>query len=114
MMNDEQKRYKILKRTSYEEQISQENKKVIESTLMLGLGAALTICALAQIIDVDNTDIIQLMNYAGVFASSTVSATYLKMLIDAISKRTMLQGKIEDINTELEMLKIEESRNMRR
>lgn len=43
-----------------------------------------------------------------------VSAYSLKGLIEVISRKTMLEGKIEDINAELEMYENEESRGTRR
>ena len=42
-MTEEQKRFKILKRTSYEEQISQENKEATKKTFLFGFSAAAAI-----------------------------------------------------------------------
>ena len=46
-MTEEQKRFKILKRTSYEEQISQENKEATKNTFLFGLSAAAAISILS-------------------------------------------------------------------
>ena len=113
-MTEEQKRYKVLKRTSYEEQISQESKEATISTFWFGFSAAATIMAIlfASQQDVSST---ARMIYTGLgLVNSGYGASKLNNLIQAISKKTMLEGKIDDINTELEMPEDEESRGMKR
>ncbi len=108
-MTEEQKRFKIKKRTSYEEQISKENKIAVMSTIFFGIAAGAVVS--------------RFTNYSigGEFgesligtASSMIGAGSLKSLIEAISRKTMLEGKVEDINTELEMPENKESRGMSR
>ena len=77
------------------------------------MGAALAIGAPALV--KPNIDIMFTKFYAGMtLLGACGSAIELKGLIEAISKRTMLQGKIEDIETELEMPENEEERGMKR
>lgn len=113
-MTEEQKKFKILKRTSYEEQISQENKESTKKTFLFGLFAAAALCAFstAACANVDRT-----LGFINIFLGSVntgLGAYNLKGLIESISKKTKLQMKVEDINSELEMPENEESRGMRK
>lgn len=113
-MTEEQKRFKILKRTSYEEQISQENKEATKKTFLFGFSAAAAILIFSAAAQ-QNIDAATKLVDVGLGLLNTGFGVYhLKGLIQAIGKKTMLQGKIEDINTELESPENEESRGMRR
>ncbi len=113
-MTEEQKRFKVLKRTSYEEQISQESKDITKTTFFLGLSAAVAIMMFLSATQQDAGVIEKLVeNGLGSFETG-YSAYLLKNLMQAISKKTMLEGKIDDIDTELEMFENNESRGMKR
>ncbi len=113
-MTEEQKRFKVLKRTSYEEQISQENKEITKKTFLFGFSAAaaIVIFSASTLQNIDATT--RLVDVTLGLIDTGFSVYSLKDLIQAIGKKTMLQGKIEDINTELESPENEESRGMRR
>lgn len=112
-MTEEQKRFKILKKESYEEQISEENKRATIKTFLMGVSSAGVLLAISGLTKSANLTM-ALANMGLVFLNAGYAAYHLKALIDAISRKTMLQYKVEDINTELEMLENEESRGMRR
>ena len=115
-MTEEKKRFKILKRTSYEEQISQENKEATESTFHFGFSAATAIVLFFSAAQQNIVAAIKLVDVGLGLLNTGFGIYHLKDLIQAICKKTMLQGKIEDINTELESPKNEEtkSRGMKR
>ncbi len=111
-MTEEQKRFKILKRTSYEEQISQENKKATESTFLFGFSAATAIILFFSAATQQNiVAAIKLVDVGLGLLNTGFGIYHLKDLIQAICKKTMLQGKIEDINTELESPKNEKTKS---
>ena len=115
-MTEEQKRFKILKRTSYEEQISEYSKAATIKAFVTGLGA-ITALMYYKNSQQDISTIIKLVSAGMGIVLTGISADNLTKLMIAIGKVTMLQGKIEDINTELEMPendKIEESKGMRK
>lgn len=112
-MTEEQKRFKITKKESYENQISQEKKKATYKTFLVGLSSAAAIVSyLALTKDIDTTERLALK--AGSLFTTGSTVYYMKGVIEAISKKTMLEGKIEDINTELEMPENLENRGMKR
>ena len=107
-MTEEQKKFKILKKTSYEEQVSKEDKKATMDTFLIGLNAAAAI--IVSIYAMQSKDIPARLAFGlQGFLLSGVSAYHLKNLIQAIGKKTILQSKIEDIDTEIDF---EESRGM--
>lgn len=113
-MTEEQRRFKVLKRTSYEEQISDEKKLIVLDTFIIGLASAASIYVLSlgassfQYLDLNTT----LLDIGLGVSSTSVGAVHLKDLIQAIAKKTMLESKIEDINTELEAFENEEKRGI--
>ena len=111
-MTEEQKRFKIQRRISYEEQLSKESKNAIETTFLLGFVTAGAVCAFSSSFNTNNDDLIRLMNLILGVIDTGLAAYNLKCLMEAISRKTMLQGKIEDINAELEMFKNEQKRGM--
>ena len=112
-MTEEQKRFKILKRTSYEEQISKENRVAIRKTFLFGLLAAGAIGILSK--GTQQIDATTRLVDVGIGFTDTIFSVYqLNGLMQAIGKKIMLQGKIEDINTELEEPESEESRGIKR
>ena len=113
-MTEEQKIFKILKRTSYEEQISQESKDATKRTFIVGASAAAAFSAFTAAASPNADFTIMFIECIAGLASAGLGAYNLKELIEAISKKTQLQSKVEDINTELEMPENEEDKGMRR
>ena len=112
-MTEEQKRFKISKRTSYEKQISTEEKCATLTAFAVGVAAAAAIINISSASQEVETTARLIESGVGYLFSGF--GTYnLKLLIEAISRKTVLEGKVEDINTELEMPENEESRGMRR
>ena len=105
-MNEEQKRFKILKKESYEQQISEKEKQITCSIFDVGKWAAGAVVALTN---ADPNDyyisMLALMVSGAIFA--ILSIKHMRILIESICEKTMLQGKVEDIVNELEMLEIE-------
>ena len=92
-MTEEQKRFKIMKKTSYEEIVSKAGETANSSAFSLGVYAAATICALFVVAKPDVSTITKLV-FAGLgMTESTFSALSLKSLIQAISKKTMYESK---------------------
>lgn len=118
-MTDEQKRFKIQKIEHYNEQISQENKETIKNTFSLGLAVAGTVCFFKTIPNVNYNEAFQLICLSLGLANIGYSAYSLKNLMESISRKTNLQSKADDINSELEiseeleMSEGKESRGMR-
>ena len=113
-MTEQQKRYKILKRTRYEEQISHENKITNIRALWLGLTASAAILGFLSSSQHDPGSTLRAINAGAGIITAGYSTYQLKNIIEAISRKTMLQGKIEDINTELAMSEMEEEKGRRR
>lgn len=112
-MTEKQKKFKILKKESYEEQISKESKAATINTFLIGFFSAATLCIFSEVSK--SADLTSQLIHAGYGLSAAGFTAYnLKGLIEAISRKTMLQGKIEDINTELDMPENKESRDIRR
>ncbi len=111
-MTDEQKRFKIQKKESYEEQISQENKRSTQKTFLFGLAAAAALCNFTAVANAKVDNVLQLVNFFLGLTNTGLGAYQLKGLIESISRKTNLQSKVEDINSELEMHENEESKGM--
>lgn len=109
-MIEEERRFKILKRTSYKELKEKESKKLTKAVFSTGVSSILVVTGIYGMI---NFDIPMIGLLCGiVYSVDTVSN--LKNVIEAICKKTMYESKIEDIDRELEMLEQNESRGMRR
>ena len=102
-MTNEERRFKIKKIESYEKEISKEKRNIIYETFLFGLAAA---GASMGFISAHDGNIANLG--WGIF-NTGISACNLKWLIESICRKTMLQGKIEDMNNELEFSEDEES-----
>ena len=113
-MTNEQKRFKIRKIESYEKQISQENKNSTEQTYLLGLAAAAALCTFSAAANANTNVVVRIIDILLGSANTVCSAYQLKLLIESISRKTNLQSKVEDIKSELEMSKNEESRVRKR
>ena len=112
-MNEQEKRFKIIKKESYEEQISKENKNAVHQTILLAISAS---AAIAVFLTASNgTEIMGriLFDMLGIM-NSTFAAFNLNNLIENICKKINLQSKVDDINAELEMFKDEQKRGIKR
>ena len=112
-MTNEQKRFKILKKKSYENQISIEEKKATKQTFMLGLSAAAIIAGLIISTDVSRYGIERIIGLGISMIGTFGAVDYLKELIESICRKINLQSKVEDIDNEIEMLENEKSRGTR-
>ena len=109
-MTEEEKRFKILKRTSYKELKEKESKKLTKAAFWTGVTSAFVVIGIYGMSNFE-TSVIGLFNGC-IYSAWTVGN--LKNVIEAICKRTMYESKIEDIDRELEMLELNEKRGMRR
>ena len=107
-MTNEEKSYCIQKIESYKNLIDKEKKKLVNEIYLLGVFSALALYF---------SSLISLSHFVyGVLTlgSTCLGANVLKEMIQSISKKTMFEGKIEDINFILERLESNESRGMRK
>lgn len=112
-MTEEQRHYKILKRTSYEEQISEEEKNTTLRGITLTLSATASLCAIALGASYGFTEMTPRIICAAMgLMNVSFAAKDLKEMMQSISMKTMLKGKIEDIDMELDMP--EDNRGMSR
>lgn len=102
-MNDEERRYKILKKESYKKQIKEEEKKTITNIVLFGFQAA---CAVLLLYDANDpsiavetiTDLV-VRCYVALTGSCALGTSiyFFANAIDAIGEKTQLQYKIKDI-----------------
>lgn len=112
-MTEEQRHYKILKKTSYEEQLSEEDKYLTKRGIGLTLAATAAICAILAVEGYDSMTPRLIWASLGLL-NVGIAGKDIKEIIDTISTKTMLKNRIEDIDTELAMDDIEEGRGFRR
>lgn len=112
-MEEEEKRFKVLKKISYEEQISKENKRITMNGFAFGLAAIVAIWSYTLGKDANNI-YGKIIEYLVASGEVIIAIENLKVLIEAITKKTILDNKIEDINNELDILQMEESKGMGR
>lgn len=112
---EELKRFKVLKRTEYENEMNLENMMITIATLGTGVSAIFAIWYIAK--SAMENDINNLYTLTGLLELGC-SLNSLKVLIKSIIKKTNLKIKVDDIDEELEMLEnsitdiSEESRGM--
>ena len=94
----EDKRFKIKKKTSYQELINKEKKSELKSATATFLGSLATVYFLASA--QSNPDFIRTIS----LIPATLSITGMTQFIKAVCKKTMYESKLEDINMQLEML----------
>ena len=106
-MTETEKRYKVLKKTSYNAQISNENKTITLRTFLFGIASLATICAVANATryTVDTELSTRIIEMTLGMIDTTYAAYNLKKMIESISTKTMLKNRIEDIDDELEISK---------
>lgn len=112
-MTEEQKRFKITKKESYEKQISQEKKNATYRTFLVGLSSAATLVGFLTATRDIGLSMRAACTAIGI-SNAGLAAYGLRSVMESISRKTMLEGKIEDINTELEMPENLENRGMKR
>ena len=115
-MTEEEKRFKILKKESYEELVKKERKDGAIYGITTGIGAAALILLgniATEIISMGDLEEL-ILSCVGMFAPGFVTGESLFFTISSICKKTMYESKIEDIDRELEMLEQNESRGMKR
>ena len=114
----EEKRFKILKKESYEEKAEKEGKSATISAILAGVTSVLVVMTASNITSMSiataSDALLTLVALGSSAATAGLSATYLKETVDSLLKKSMYESKIEDINSELEMLEQNESRGMRR
>ncbi len=114
----EEKRFKILKKESYEEKAKKEGKSATISAILAGVTSVLVVMTASNITSMSiataSDALLTLVALGSSAATAGLSATYLKETVDSLLKKSMYESRIEDINSELEMLEQNESRGMRR
>ena len=114
-MTEEGKRFKILKKESYEELAKKERKDGVIFGIATGIGAAALIITAnlgTEIIMADGKSLILVCLVA--LAPGFATGENLFYTISSICKKTMYESKIEDIDRELEMLELNEKGGMKR
>ena len=107
-MTEQEKRFKILKKESYEKECSKNEKRAVLYSVNVGLGSAIAVMFLSGTVGMEPIHMV-------VGALSSVNASYyLVNTIKSICKATAYERQIEDIDRELEMLEQNESRGMKR
>lgn len=111
-MTEEQKRFKILQKKSYEQQISEKKKEEIESVLKIGLFMSFLFIITLSDFNNDN-NFTKLLEAANVVICSLNIGFNLDSLIDAFGQKTILQDRLEDIVDKPEMLEEEKIKSIR-
>ena len=112
-MAEEEKRFKVLKKISYEEQISKENKRITMNTFAFGLASIAAVWCYTLGTDMNSING-KITEYLLASGEVIIAIQNLKVIVGAITRKTILDSKIEDINNELDMLQNEESKGMGR
>lgn len=103
-MTEEQKRFKIEKKTEYEELVSSEEKSIVFSSLLLAFISCffIALSAAEKYFGGNVSRDMLLMGSLLRFNGVLFSIAQLRDIIQSICKKAGLEGKIEDINAELE------------
>ena len=102
-MTQEEKRYKIKQKTSYEEQLNKEKKNAINNLFWTGFCALMGVLSLASIDHPSNGQLEQTIFTLATITHGGMSVYGVKELIKSICKKTSLQDKIKDINSEIKL-----------
>ena len=97
-MTGEQERFTIKRIEKYEQEISYEKKETVKKAFCFAFWALL---ATYDTIQMKNR--VPLSNLLNMSTSFGFLSYNLKGLIESISRKTMLEGKVEDLNFELNM-----------
>mgnify|MGYP004497205461 CR=1 FL=1 len=122
-MTNEEKRFKIVKVKKYEDELSKENRKAIINTFLMAtssLTAASFLFVLINLglwdlanINIDTT-LPKILSGILVPAEMGLAISELKDMVEAISRKTVLKAKIDEINDDLEFAEEEEKRGIRK
>ena len=107
-MTEEEKRYKILKKESYEKNAKIEGNNMIYQAMITG------VLGVAAVLELSGTMGVDFPNMIVGLSTGFASSLWLANTIQSICKKTMYESKIEDINRELEMLEQNEKGGMKR
>ena len=107
-MTEEEKRYKILKKESYEKSAKKEKDKLVSGAMIAGIWGAVAVLELSGTMGAD------LINVLSGMMAGAVSSLCLANTIRSVCKATIYESKIEDIDRELEMLEQNEKGGMKR
>ena len=105
-MDTEEKRFKILKRQEYEDQLSDVEKELNKIVFYVGIASIGAI--IGMIVSVSNNDLplISRLAFTALSCTNTYYATSgLKQLINAMSKKINIKIRLEDIDDELEKIR---------
>lgn len=102
-MTQDEKRFKIKQKISYEEQLNKEKKNADKSLFWTGFCALMGVMSLASINHPSNGQIEQTIFTLATITHGGVSVYCVKELIKSICKKTLLQDKIKDISSELKL-----------
>ncbi len=110
-MTEEERRFKVVKIDKYKDQISAEDKRAIKDQWLVLFTSILAIkfySAKMAYPTVDSTVVI--LNYLGTISWVT-SLGFLKGMITAISKKTALELKAEELIEEIESYDFEDEKS---
>lgn len=94
-INDEERRYKIQERISYESEIEKVKKNYIAGVFLIALGGLVAVLCVTK----SNAD--DITKAFSVFGSSFAAGLSFLAVINSIKKKAKLEGKIEVIDEEL-------------
>lgn len=109
-MTNEEKRFKIEKIKKYEDQLSLANSNAIKNTFLMGTFAIASAIGFSTFASPLINETISIIETLIAPATMAFAIYYLKRMLEAISKKTTLTIKIEDMKDELEFIEQEEKR----
>ena len=107
-MTEEERRYKILKKESYEKKAKYEKDNMVSQAMITG------VLGVAAVLELSGTMGVDFPNMIAGLTTGIGSSIWLANTIRSICGLTMYESKIEDINAELEMLEQNEKGGMKR
>lgn len=121
-MTNEEKRFKIVKVKKYEDELSKENRKAIIKTFLMAVDAILAAACFYSLVTTNIWDLaninyptlLKLLSGILVPAEMGLAISELKDMVEAISRKTVLKAKIDEINDDLEFAEEEEKRGIRK
>ena len=106
---DFQRKYKVKMIKQYNDQISELEKSSVKDKLILCCASAAVFTSIPFLVNQTGNVIDQLFNAFPIYVGSTAAIITLKNMIEAISNKTMLKGKIMDIENELKISEMAEN-----
>ena len=100
-MNEQERRFKVIKIEKYKNQILTEEGKIEKNSIGVLLTAIFAIDILAKSMTCPPSDMgFYILSVLG-GTSAFGSVTFLKGMISSISKKTILESKVEDLKEEI-------------